>query len=97
MKNNFYFNKPFSNIFEKPVKSSKVSSQILYGEKFKIIANKNGYFKIRTSYDNYLGYIKKSSYLKNFIPNYKVKVLKASIYKKPQNSGKTRNFLSFFK
>ena len=95
MKNNFYFNKPFSNIFEKPVKSSKVSSQILYGEKFKIIANKNGYFKIRTSYDNYLGYIKKSSYLKNFIPNYKVKVLKASIYKKPQNSGKTRNFLSF--
>lgn len=95
MKNSFYFNRPFCNILEKPTKLSKVSSQILYGEKFKIISKKKGYFKIRTCYDNYQGYIKNGIYPKKFSSNYKVKVLKASIYRIPKNSGKTKNFLSF--
>ena len=95
MTNNYYFNKTFCNIFEKPNKTSKISSQILYGEKFKILSRNAGYFKIRTLYDNYRGYIKANNYPKNFKPNYKVKVLKANIYRKPKISGKTRQFLSF--
>ena len=95
MKNNYYFNKPFGEIFEKPTKSSKISSQILYGEKFQIILKRKGFFKIRTNYDNYFGYIKVGKYPKNFISNYKVKVLKANIFKEPKNSTKTRDFLPF--
>ncbi len=95
MNNNFYLNKPFINIFEKPNKSSKISSQILYGEKFKIISKNKKYLKIKTTYDKYLGYIKNEKYPKNFVPNYKVKVLKARIYRKPENSRKTIEYLSF--
>ena len=95
MRNSYYFNKPFCSILEKPKKISKISSQILYGEKFKILSKNNGYFKIRTLYDNYKGYIKVNKFPKNFRPNYKVKILKANIYKKPKNSEKTKQFLSF--
>ena len=95
MKNNYYFNKPFCNVLEKPKRFSKISTQILYGEKFKVISKKNGYFKIKTIYDNYTGYIKINKYLKNFLPNYKVSVLKARIYKKPKIYMKTKSFLSF--
>ena len=95
MRNSYYFNKPFCSILEKPKKNSKISSQILYGEKFKILSKNNGYFKIRTLYDNYKGYIKINKFPKNFKANYKVKILKANIYKKPKNSEKTKQFLSF--
>jgi len=37
VKNNFISNKNFSNIYEKNSKTSEVSSQILYGEKFKVL------------------------------------------------------------
>ena len=37
---NKFFNKPFANIYLKPSKKSEVVSQILYGEKFKIIFQK---------------------------------------------------------
>ena len=42
MQNNFYFIGNFSNIYKNPSKRSEVTSQIIYGEKFKILAkNKN--------------------------------------------------------
>ena len=39
MKNNF-FNHSVANIFSKPSSRSEVSSQILYGEKFRILSKK---------------------------------------------------------
>ena len=69
MKNNFYLNKPFCNIFEQPNKLSKKSSQILYGEKFKILSKKKGWIKIKTSFDNYRGFIKKNRFKNNFVPS----------------------------
>jgi uncharacterized protein YgiM (DUF1202 family) len=43
VKNNFFFKKQFSNIYKKASKNSEVTSQILYGEKFKILSKiKNG-------------------------------------------------------
>ena len=95
MKNSYYINKPFCNVFEKPNNRSKLSTQILYGEKFTIISRWNGYFKIKTNYDNYLGYIIADNYPKKFLPNYKVRVLKACIYKEPKKTKKTKDFLSF--
>ena len=47
-----FFNKPFTNIYLKPSKKSEVVSQILYGEKFKIIFQKKNWAKIKTNFDN---------------------------------------------
>ena len=55
MKNNF-FNYPIANINLKPSLNSEVTSQIIYGEKFKILSKKKNWLKIKTSYDNYIGY-----------------------------------------
>ena len=51
MKNKF-FNKPFANIYLKPSKKSEVVSQILYGEKFKIIFKKKNWTKNKNNFDN---------------------------------------------
>ena len=83
MQNNFYFIGSFSNIYKKPSKKSEVTSQIIYGEKFKILSKNKNWIKIKTLFDNYIGFIKNSKYTKRFIANYKVSSLKARIFKKP--------------
>ena len=75
MKNNF-FKLPVGNINSKPSQNSEVLSQILYGEKFKIISKKKGWFKIKTDFDNYVGYIKQDKYNQNFKPQFKIHKLK---------------------
>ena len=83
MQNNFYFTGNFSNIYKKPSIKSEVTSQILHGEKFKILAKNKNWIKIKTLFDNYKGFIKNSKYVEKFSPNYKVSSLKARIFKKP--------------
>ncbi len=83
MQNNFYFIGNFSNIYKNPSKRSEVISQIIYGEKFKILAKNKNWIKIKTLFDNYKGFIKNSKYIEKFSPTYKVSSLKAKIYKKP--------------
>ena len=83
MQNNFYFINNFSNIYKKPSNKSEVISQIIYGEKFKILSKNKNWIKIKTLFDNYIGYIRDSKYLKKFKPSYKVSSLKAKIFKKP--------------
>ena len=63
MKNNF-FKHSVANIYSKPSLNSDVSSQILYGEKFEILSKKNNWIKIKTSFDNYVGFIKKRNLIK---------------------------------
>ena len=84
MQNNFYFIGNFSNIYKNPSKRSEVISQIIHGEKFKILAKNKNWIKIKTLFDNYKGFIKNSKYIEKFSPNYKVSSLKAKIYKKPR-------------
>ena len=79
MKSNF-FNKSVSNIYSKQSSNSEVVSQILYGEKFKIILKRKKWIKIKTNYDNYIGYIKNSKFLKNFKPSYKISKIKSKIF-----------------
>ena len=86
MKNNF-FNKPVGNINLKPTSNSEVTSQIIYGEKFKILLTKKNWVKIQTDYDNYVGYIKKNKFLKEFVPSNKICKIKSRIFKK-----KVKNF-----
>ena len=83
MQNNFYFINNHSNIYKKPSKQSEVTSQIIYGEKFKILAKNKSWIKIKTLFDNYKGFIKNSKYVEKFSPNYKISSLKAKIFKKP--------------
>ena len=85
MKNNFYFKGNFSNIYKEPCRSSEVISQIIYGEKFKIFFKRRNWIKIKSTYDNYVGYIENKKYIQNFNPKYKVNSLKAKIYKKPNS------------
>ena len=83
MQNNFYFTGNFSNIYKNSSKKSEVTSQIIYGEKFKILEKYKSWIKIKTLFDNYKGFIKNSKYVEKFSPNYKVSSLKARIFKKP--------------
>ena len=83
MQNNFYFTGNFSNIYKKPSIKSEVTSQIIRGEKFKILAKNKSWIKIKTLFDNYKGFIKNSKYVEKFSSNYKVSSLKAKIFKKP--------------
>ena len=81
MQNNYYSTYPCINIYERPSINSKISSQIIYGEKFKILRKIKSFLKIRTSYDRYTGYVKNKNFIKKFKPTHKVKVLKTKIYK----------------
>ena len=92
MKNNF-FNYSVANIYSKPSSKSEVISQILYGEKFKILSKNKKWLKIKTLFDNYVGYIDNKKYTNTLKPTHKVYNLKANIFKKPNN--KTKNFLPF--
>ena len=81
MQNNYYSLYPCINIYEQPLNNSNISSQIIYGEKFKILKKTKNFIKIKTFYDRYTGYIKNKKFINKFKPTHKIKVLKAKIYK----------------
>ena len=93
MKNNYFFKKPLSNIYKKPSDISEVTSQIVYGEKFTILSKNKNWIRIKTSFDNYIGYIKNKDYINNHKPTHKVFILKAKIFDKLNN--KTKYCLPF--
>ena len=86
----------YINIYENKKKNSKLSSQILYGEKFTIIKKYKGWYKIKTDYDKYVGFIKQRKFKEFFYrPTHKVSTLKANIFSKPIKSSQIRMKLSF--
>ena len=76
------------NLYEKPSNKSKISSQIIYGEKFKILSKKKGWLKIKTAFDKYVGYAKNIKYSNKFSPTHKISVQKTNIFSFPKNSNK---------
>ena len=97
MQNSYFCNKPYINLYEFGSLRSKISSQVLYGEKFKVLGKKKKILKIKTDYDNYIGYIKLSKFTKDFKETNKVSALKSRIYTSPNNlkKSKTKKFLPF--
>ena len=93
MKNNFFFKNNLTNIYEKSTHESPVSSQILYGEKFKILSKDKGWLKIKTSFDRYIGFIRDEDYTDKYKPTHKIFNLRANIYNKQKI--KTKYFLPF--
>ena len=93
MKNNYFYKKPLSNIYKKPSKVSEVTSQIIYGEKFKILSKNKSWLKIKTSFDNYIGYIRDKNYTSDHNSTHKIFNLKVNIFNKQKY--KTKFFLPF--
>ena len=93
MKNNYFYKKPLSNIYKKPSEVSEVTSQIIYGEKFKVLSKNKSCLKIKTLYDNYIGYIKDENYTNDHNPTHKIFTLKTNIFNKKKK--KTKYFLPF--
>ena len=91
MKSNLFCKSPHINLYKEPSYKSKISSQIIYGEKFKILVKKKKFTKIKTSYDNYVGYIKSSNYINKFKPTHKICVLKSRIFKYPKKLAKYKS------
>ena len=84
------------NIYENRKKNSKLSSQILYGEKFSIIKKYKDFYKIKTEYDKYVGFIRKRKFKQfAFKPTHKVSSLKANVFSKPNKSSRIKMKLSF--
>ena len=92
MKINFFYKKEFSNVYRKASVKSEIISQILYGEKFKILSKNKEWIKIKTMFDNYIGFIKNKNYINNFEPTHKVFSLKANIINTSNNK---RTYLPF--
>ena len=97
MQNSYFCNKPYINLYEFGSLKSKISSQLLYGEKFKVLAKKKKFLKIKTHYDNYIGYTKLLKFKKDFKETNKVSALKSRIFTSPNNlkKSKTKKFLPF--
>ena len=93
MKNNKFYKKPLSNIYKKPSVFSEVTSQILYGEKFKILSKNKNWIRIKVLFDKYIGYIENKNYTDSYKPTHKVSILKTSIFDKLKK--KTKYFLPF--
>ena len=95
MKNKF-LNLPVASIYSKPSLDSEVTSQILYGEKFKILAKKGGWVKIKTNFDNYKGFIKNNKFYNLFNPKKKIFKLKSKIFRNRNNKFLPTNKFLYF-
>ena len=93
MKNKFFYKNKLANIYERPSIKSSLSSQILYGERFKILSKNKGWLKIKTSFDNYIGYIRDEDYSGGHNPTHKVFSLKINIFDKQKKE--TKYYLPF--
>ena len=85
----------FINVYEKKNIKSKVVTQILYGDTFKIIKKYSNWLKIKNKYDGYKGFIKKKKFPINEICTHKVSSLCAKIYLRPSSKNEIKTKLSF--
>ena len=79
------------NIYKKPSKKSEVTSQIIYGEKVRILEIKKKWLRIKTLSDNYSGFIKNEKLQKGLKILFKTNKLKTRIF----SQNKKKNFLTF--
>ena len=95
MQNKFSNNYPIINLYKKKNISSKIVTQMLYGENFTLLRQFGNWYKIKLHTDNYVGFIIKKKFAKPFKATHKVSVLAANIYEKPSNNTKQNKKLTF--
>lgn len=83
------------NILDRKISRSKVVTQLLYGESFKIINTKGKWIKIKNKVDNYKGYIKLNNFKTEQKSTHKIHNLYAHLYSKPNFNNKVKKKLSF--
>ena len=88
-------NYPIINVLERKNFKSKVVTQLLYGETFKIINKKGKWLKIKNDLDNYKGYIQVKKFLPKEKNTHKIYSLKAELYSKPSIKYKVKKKVSF--
>ena len=79
------------NIYKKPSKKSEVTSQIIYGERVRILEIKKKWLRIKTLSDNYSGFIKNEKLQKGLKIFFKTNKLKTRVF----SQNKKKNFLTF--
>ncbi len=75
-----YSKQPIKNIYKKPNTRSELTSQIIYGEKLRILSRKKNWLKVKTLSDNYIGFIKKDNLTHKHFITHKTHLLKTKIY-----------------
>ncbi len=83
------------NVYSKNNTKSKISTQLLYGDTFKIIKKKGKWLKIKIDEDDYKGYIKNRNFPENHKNTHKIFNLSSNLYSKPNLKYKTKIKLSF--
>ena len=83
------------NVYDKKNISSKLVSQLIYGEKFKTIKKYKNWLKIKCINDNYIGYIKKRKFEPYFAPTHKINKLFTYLHKRPNKISKMKKKISF--
>ena len=76
-------NLPIINVYNKKNTKSKLVTQLLYGESFKIIKKSSNWVKIKNDSDNYKGFIIKKNFPIKKKNTHKVHNLSATLYSKP--------------
>jgi cell wall-associated NlpC family hydrolase len=92
---NNFSNYNIINVYNKKSIKSGLVTQILYGEKFKIISKYRKWCKIKLQNDGYKGNIIKKKFISKFKPTHKVCSISAALYSKPLSKYKINNKLSF--
>ena len=95
MKSNFGNNSPVLNLYSKSNLKSKIDTQLLYGDNFRVIKKNKRWKKIIITKDGYKGFIKNKKFPYPIKANFKVFILKANLYSKPSIKYKTSKYLSF--
>jgi cell wall-associated NlpC family hydrolase len=91
--NSLYLNiYPVINLYKKASTKSKIVTQMIYGESFKIIDKSSKWLKIKIKEDKYIGYIKKRKFSIYRKPTHKVSALFANIYRSPNYRNKITSF-----
>ena len=95
MKNNYRNNSPIINLYKKRNTKSKIDTQLLYGDNFTVLKRQGNWRQIRIKKDKYVGFIKSKRYSNPVRANFKVSVLKANIFSKPNLKNKLKVILPF--
>ncbi len=95
MKNSYVNNLTITNLYKKKSLKSKIDTQLLYGEKFRVIKKISNWKKIRIERDGYTGFIKSKKFSYPIKANFKVSVLKAKVFSKPNVKKGLNKFLTY--
>ena len=91
MRNNF----SVLNVYKKKSKKSKIVTQLLFGDNFKILKKNKSWLKIKNYSDNYVGFVYNKNFFTSCKNTHKICVLSTNIYKKPNINSKIVKKLSF--